>query len=143
MIPETHPLYKRRPPDEELSAALQQHSYKEVAAFYKVSMNTVKNWVTRAGLARVRRPNAPHVRAESPLNKKFPGPEALQRLLQKHTQEEVAQIIGVARSTICVWVNEHGLFTRGLNRKAPVAPPPRYTEDKVDPLAKRLSSIKW
>lgn len=138
----SHPLYKRRPPDDELAEALRAMTYKQVAEKYNVSLHTVKNWVTRAGLARIRSPKARPYRVDTPSNKKFPGVNRLAAMLQRYTQAEIASTLGVARSTVSAWVEQHQLYTRIDRpiRRPETYTPPVYEEDKIpEPIQKWTS----
>lgn len=138
-----HKLYKRRPDIHILANDLSTLSYKQIAAKYKVADNTVKNWVTKYNLARIRRPNAPESKQFiEPFNKKFPGKETLAHMLAKHTQQEVADILDVCRSTVCTWVQKYGLLTKVVTVQKQTAPY-IYPEDKITITAKALSTMKW
>lgn len=138
-----HKLYKRRPDIHILANDLSTLTYKQIAAKYKVANNTVKNWVTKYNLARIRRPNAPESKQFiDPFNKKFPGKEILAHMLSKHTQEEVAAILDVCRSTVCTWVQKYGLLTK-VAAVQKQTDPYIYPEDKITITAKTLSTMKW
>lgn len=139
----SHPLYKRRPPDEELAEALRSMTYKQVAEKYSVSLHTVKNWVTRAGLARIRKPKARTSRSDAPANKRFPGVHKLAAMLHKHTQGEIASKLGVARATVSAWVHQYDLYTR-IDRpikRAETYIPPVYPEDEIPKTLQKWTSM--